>query len=74
MDGVLPPMILDLAAVEPGAAELSRPEAIAVVGSGAAGLAVAMRLEELGRPVVLVESGGCAGRRGHRRGGAVERG
>ncbi|MEI4278297.1 GMC oxidoreductase [Klenkia terrae] len=53
-------MILDLAAVEPGAAELSRPEAIAVVGSGAAGLAVAMRLEELGRPVVLVESGGDA--------------
>ncbi|SCX40083.1 Choline dehydrogenase [Klenkia marina] len=51
-------MILDLAALQPGAAELDRPDAIAVVGSGAAGLAVALRLEELGRPVVLVESGG----------------
>lgn len=53
-------MIVDLATLDPSAPELVRPDATAVVGGGAAGLALALRLEELGRPVVLLESGGDA--------------
>lgn len=53
-------MIVDLATLDPSAPELVRPDATVVVGGGAAGLALALRLEELGRPVVLVESGGDA--------------
>lgn len=53
-------MIVDLATLEPSAPELARPEATVVVGGGAAGLALALRLEELGTPVVLLESGGDA--------------
>ncbi|WP_165640117.1 FAD-dependent oxidoreductase [Klenkia brasiliensis] len=53
-------MIVDLATLEPSAPELARPDATVVVGGGAAGLALALRLEELGSPVVLLESGGDA--------------
>lgn len=53
-------MIVDLATVGSSATELVRPDATVVVGGGAAGLALALRLEELGRPVVLLESGGGA--------------
>ena len=50
-------MIVDLTTLEPGAPELSAQDATVVVGAGAAGLALALRLEEFGRAVVLVESG-----------------
>lgn len=51
-------MILHLPGCSAADLAAFRPEATVVVGSGAAGLAVALRLEEAGEPVLLVESGG----------------
>jgi choline dehydrogenase-like flavoprotein len=51
-------VIRDLDTLDEGSAELHRPGAVVVVGAGAAGLALATALEDAGRDVVLVESGG----------------
>lgn len=51
-------MIRDLSTLDEGAADLDRPGAVVVVGAGAAGLSLVTALEEAGREVVLVESGG----------------
>ena len=51
-------MMLDLTDLADGAPELRFGDATVVVGSGAAGLALALALEEAGSRVVLLESGG----------------
>ena len=51
-------MILDLPTCTPAQLDALPRAATLVVGSGAAGLAVALHLEDAGLPVVLLESGG----------------
>lgn len=53
-------MLHDLTGLTPPAME---PNGVVVVGSGAAGIAVALSLAERGRKVLLVESGAALGRR-----------